>query len=256
MAGYLKNAQTQLAYLPYFKPDNLDWENNRYYDFLSKPTSEVLKRIRCMSRYMHDDGLTHAEALARTDKSFYYFLLLSRMHRTQLGNFKKIPFFRMYLIGSFLAPSSLSLADLSDWSLQALKGVLTQCLAQYQQSDWSFSTRHRERAASFKKAVAGVTSRDELPRLLKLQSLLLFGDNPYSQDQQNEKYQTSTTTRTSDSFPNIVSRWHKRLNGVSKDQKSEVAQEPKNETAQEGQSETVQESKSEASATRAVCPKR
>jgi hypothetical protein len=216
-----------------------------------------------MSRYMHDDGLTHAEALARTDKSFYYFLLLSRMHRTQLGNFKKIPFFRMYLIGSFLAPSSLSLADLSDWSLQALKGVLTQCLAQYQQSNWSFSTRHRERAASFnkavagvKKSVAGVSSRDELPRLLKLQSLLLFGDNPYSQDQQHERYKVSTTTRRADGFFKIVSRWDKRFNGASKDPESKVAQEPKNETAQEGKSETVQENKSETSATRAVRPKR
>ena len=255
MCGYLTKPQTQLAYLPYFKPDQLDLAIKQYCGS-TKLRSEVLKRIGCMSRYMHVQGFTHAEALARTDKSLCFFLLASCMHGTLKGDIKKIPFTVMQHIGSFLAPSSLSSANLNDWSLQETKGLMMKCLAQYQQSGWSFHTRHRKRASSFKNALARTSKLTEMVSLVGKQFSLLSGDNPYEQNQQKEKYQTSTTARGSDGFSKIVARWHGRFNGSIEQQKSEVTLESKSETGEESKCGGSQEDQSVASATGAACANR
>ena len=130
-------------------------------------------------------------------------------------------------------------------------------LDQYQQSDWSFFyARHRERAVSFKRALERASNLEEMVSLVNNQFSLLSGDNPYPQDQQKEKYQTSTTAWRSDGFFKIVSNSHNRLIGASKDQKSEVAQVPKNEAGGESKCEATQEDHGAISATAAACAKR
>ena len=215
-SDFLYTPGSKLAYLPYFKPDQLDQALKQYCDS-TKLRPEVLKRIRCMSRYMHVQGFTHAEALARTDKSLYYLLLLSSMHKTHRGNLKKIPWFLMLRISSFLMPrpSSPSQQTAYQWRLQASQGLMMQCLTQYQQSVRSFFfARHKERAASFKRALEQASNHEEVVSLVNNQFSLLSGDNPYPQDEQKEKYQTSTTARGPDGFFKIVLNCHKRLNGA------------------------------------------
>ena len=219
----------QLAFFPYFKEAvmrraivywlDLSYDGRRHYDNGTGGADcydwhGLHHRIRRMSRYIHEDKLTHAEALVRTDLTINYLLLwfgVSRSCSSLYGRLSKKLVFEIY---RYFIPKTVSVRDLKHWSLEVQVGLLCGSLSRYQNSVWGPCTRHRNRAGSLAAAVRKVDSAEELKSLVGDQHSLLSGNNPYPREGRDKEYQADckvTLFRSHDRFNQLIERWNTRL---------------------------------------------
>ena len=231
----LRQSGEQLSYFPYLKEANL-WQSITHWCDLTSDgrlhwdelecddgTCDKLvydrrgafhQRIRRMSRYIHEDKLTHAEALVRTDLTINYLLLwfgLSRDCSSLYGRLSDELIFEIY---RYFIPKTVSFYDLKHWSFEVQVGLLCGSLLRYQNSVWGPCTRHRNRAGSLVAAVQKVESAEELESLVRNQHSLLSGSNPYPREGRDKEYQADckvTLLSRYDRYNRLIKRWNARL---------------------------------------------